>query len=147
MLHIKTDESIWEYSGKENFIVLPITKHVRKDGGLVFVNDETKEASEKFPDLQKVWGYFVEKGVHVPTYRRSNLNLIGAVDRNHYASNPDEETVEQSLYLLKETSDNNPNYLFYLQGPLGGDKFSELNYKILNSDRFILLERVENVEV
>lgn len=147
MLHIKTDEPFWEYSGKENFLVLPITKHVRKDGGLVFVSEESKEASERFPDLQKVWGYFVGSGVQAPTYRRSNVNLIGAIERNHYASNPDEETIEQSLYLLKETSDNNPTYLFYLHGPLGGDRFLDLHKRILSNDRFIVLERIENVEM
>jgi hypothetical protein len=147
MLHIKTDETFWNYSGKENFLVLPITTHVRKDGGLVFVREEAKEAAEKFPDLQKVWGYFIKSGVQTPTYRRSNINLIGAIERKHYASNPDEEVVEQSLYLLKETSDNNPGYLFYLQQPLGGDDFYELNKRVLSTDRFILLERVPHVEV
>lgn len=144
MIVVKTDESIWEYSGRENFFVVPITSHVRKDGGLVLTNELAKEAAEKFPDLQKRWGYFIKNNVSSPTYRRAAINLIGVIEREHYASRPSEEVIEPNLYLLKEVCENNPNYIFYLSSPVGGDEFLELNKRILSDERFVLLEREQN---
>lgn len=146
MLQVKTDESFWNYSGQENFLVIPITSYIRKDGNLVLVSDEGKEAATQFQDLQKVWGYLVGRGVPLPTLRRRGVNLVGVMDREHYASNPNKDFLETSLYLLREMSESNPNYLFYLLGPLGGKGFEELNSRILNTDRFISLERTVNVE-
>lgn len=144
MRKIKTDESIWEYAGKENFFVIPITTHIRKDGALVLTDELAKEAAEKFPDLQKRWGYFIQNNVFSPTYRRASINLIGVIEREHYASRPSEETVEQNLYLLKEVCENNPSYVFYLRTPIGGEEFEELNFRVLSDDRFILLEMEPN---
>lgn len=140
----KTDEDFWEYAAKDTFLVVPITEHVRKDGGLVLVDDFAKEASTKYPDLQKRWGYFLSNNVSSPTYRRMNVNLLGLPDRSHYASKPNPETVESSLYLLKEVCEENPVYLFYLYGELGGAEFREMHERILTNERIILLEREKN---
>lgn len=140
----KTDEDFWEYASKETFLVVPITEHVRKDGGLVVVDEFAKEAAEKYPDLQKRWGYFISNNVATPTYRRMEVNLIGLPDRSHYASKPNLETVESSLYLLKEVCEENPQYIFYLYGELGGEEFRDSHERILTGERIILLERETN---
>lgn len=141
MREFKTDESLWDYADKENFLVIPITSYVRKDGSLVLTNELAKEAAEKFADLQKRWGYFIENGVSLPTYRRANMNLMGIVERKHYASKPDKETVEEGLYLLNEASSENPSYVFYMYGLIGGEEFRDSHEKILTNERIILLER------
>lgn len=141
MIRVRTDEPFWEYAGKDNFLVLPITSHIRKDGGVTFVDPIAKEAAEKYPDLQKRWGYFLSHGVAVPLYRSKTVNLAGIPIRNHYASKVDSEMVETGLYLLQETAMANPTYLFYLQ-PLSED--IELHARILDLDRIILLEEVRD---
>ncbi len=137
MLTVKTDESFWTYSGQNNFLVIPITRYLRQDGYITLIDPIAKEAEQLHPPLRRIWGYLVDAGIKLPVYSRGIYNLVGAATRHHYASKPDQEIVIESLNLLVELADSNPEYLFYLNDYLGG--FKELNEEIL-SDRFIVLE-------
>lgn len=134
------EETIWDYEGRENFIVVPITGFLRKDNAVAMVHPIAKEAEDRYPKLANKWGWLTVNGA-IPTHRTKKVNLIGLKDRKHYASNPDDETVTESLLFLNELSLDNPDYVFYLDGYLGGEKLAELNKQLLTSDRIVILER------
>lgn len=141
------NQSIWDYKGKDNFIVVPITGFVRKDGALSFVHPLAKRADEDFPKLSLKWGWMTSNGVLTPVHRTSEVNLIGMKDRDHYASAPDEEVIRDSLLTLNEVSWNNSSYVFYLDGFLGGEDFAQLHKDVLTSDRIVVLvSRDSNVD-
>lgn len=135
-----TDESIWDYQGRENFIVVPITGFLRKDNAVALVHQVAKEAEERYPKLSNRWGWLMTNGA-VPIHRTKSVNLIGVKDRKHYAANPDDDTVTESLMFLNELSMDNPNYVFYLDDFLGGEKLADLNKKFLTSERIIVLRK------
>lgn len=139
MRHVRTSESIWDYEHRDNFLVIPITGFVRKDNGLAFTHPLAKEAEERYPGLSRRWGYLFKSGVVAPTHRTKNLNLIGMKEKDHYAAGPSEESVITSLYLINDLSTDNRDYIFYLYGFLGGDKFADKHEEILTSDRVVLL--------
>lgn len=142
----KTNESIWSYSGRDNFLVIPINSFVRKDGGLAMSSDLAKEAGEKFPSLGLRWGYLVKNGVVMPIHRSSDFCLVGLKEKDHYASKVNPVVISDSLSLLNETSLNNPEHIYYLQGYLGGEEFSRMHEAILSSDRIVLLLPVDSEE-
>jgi hypothetical protein len=137
--HPEENETIWDYQGRDNFIVIPITGFVRKDKALTFIHPVAKQAEEKFPKLAAKWGYLVSSGIYAPIHRTKYLNLLGLKDRQHYAAAPDESTISASLMFLNELSWDNPRYVFYLDGFLGGDEFIELHKRYLTSDKVVVL--------
>lgn len=132
------EKNIWEYAQRDNFIVIPVTGFVRKDGGIAAVHPVTKEAYELHPILPKKLGYLFSQGVTAPTHRTKSVNLIALKDREHYASKPSPEIVSESLLILNEVSLENRDYVFYLPGFLGGDEFISLHEEILLSDRIVV---------
>lgn len=132
------DKDIWEYAHRDNFIVIPVTGFVRKDGGIAAIHPVTKEAYELYPMLPKKLGYLFANGVTAPTHRTKNVNLIALKDREHYASKSIESVVSESLMILNEVSSENRDYIFYLPGFLGGEEFSKLHEEILSSDRIVV---------
>jgi hypothetical protein len=145
MIHVKTDEPLWNYADKENFFVVPTTTYIRKDGVLALVSPVAKDALSKFPQLAKRWGYMMSMGV-IPTYRSGAVNLIGLADRAHYASKPDKDTIEASLYALNERADNSPGFIFYLYEPLGGWEYLNTHLDILKCGNIVLLEPIKEME-
>lgn len=135
------DEPIWEYEREDNVIVIPITKFVRKDGGVVFVEELAKSAGERYPTLANRWGWLLNNGVSNPVFRQANTNLLGLPDRKHYASKPDAELVEGSLWYLSEQAMENPKFVYYLVGPLGGEEFMDAHKEILDEATNVVLLR------
>lgn len=112
-------ESIFEYLGPVNVIVLPITTYVKKSTGeLSVVEPVTKEAFERFPFLSKRWGYLMDIGVTYPTYRSSDMILLGVPTKDHYAAKDNEIFIEGSLIYIADLAFQMSDKLFYLE-PLG----------------------------
>jgi len=141
MICVNSDEPLWNYAGEKNYLVIPISEYIKRDGRLSIVGADATEALTRFPDLPIVWGYFVGRGIQAPTFRRRGINLIGGLERKHYASKPSPEVVRGSLYLLREAAEDSPDFLFYFNGPLGGEECFRHHEEILKSDRFIILRR------
>ena len=135
---VKPDEPVWEYAYRDNFLVIPITHYVRKDGHLVMQGDLAKEAEARHPGLAKRWGYLVKAGVEYPVHRNKDFNLIGLKVRDSHLSKFEEETITTSLLYLNDKSTSNMNYVFYLDGFLGGNRFKSLHEELLTSDRIIV---------
>ena len=141
MQRVRPDEqyTIWDYHGRENFLVIPITKFIRKDGAVTFVHPLAKQAEERFPKLSAKWGWMLSKHILGPTHRTRYMNLIGLPDREHYASQASEVCIRTSLLFLNELSWDNLNYVFYLDGYLGGEEFAPLHKELLTSDGIVVL--------
>lgn len=115
MIIANKENSIFDYEGEQNVIVLPITNYVRKDGNLVVKNELTKQFFEKYSNLSKKWGYMISQGVEYPSYSTSTTQLLGISDRKHYASSFDEEKLISGLWYIKEQALLNPNLVFYIE--------------------------------
>lgn len=109
------ENSIFDYEGEKNTIILPITQYVRKDGNIVAKNRITKLFFDKYPTLSKKWGYMVSQMVDYPTYSTAHTSLLGLPSKNHYASASDEELIEAGLWYLKEQALIKNDYVFYIE--------------------------------
>ena len=111
-------EDFWEYLGPENVVVLQTTLHTKRNGELSVVHPRTKEAFNKFPHLKQRWGYYNSIGISYPTYRSSDMILLGLPTREKYNTSESEMLIQSSLVYLADLADEMPNELFYLE-PLG----------------------------
>jgi hypothetical protein len=108
------ENNLFEYEGEYNFITLPITQFVRKDGNLAIVSPTTKLFFEKYPQLPKKWGYMISNDVIYPSYTNSKTNLLGIPNKKHYASAVSEEIFKEGLWYIKEESLLKTNFVFYI---------------------------------
>lgn len=138
---IKTDEPIENYEASNNYIVLPITQFVRKDGGLVFTHETSKFFSEKY-QINRYWGYLVSQGIQYPVYRGKNTNLLGLPTQQHYKSAFSSELLVNSLLWLSELAEANRDYLFYLSGL---DEYLSIIKDTIQDVNVIYLEKVEQL--
>lgn len=117
----KTDEPLVNYAGPENLLVIPITSFLKKDGSVTLIDEEAKLLAEKYPDLPEVFGALMSQGVPAPVYRREDVNVLGIIDREHYASGVSEELVAEGLVQIADSAQDYRNFLVYLF-PFGGDE-------------------------
>jgi hypothetical protein len=108
------ENNIFEYEGENNFIVLPITRFVRKDGNLAAISDVTKLFFERYINLSKKWGYMVSQEIPYPSYSTKSTNLIGIPNKNHYASALNNKMFEDGLWYIREESLLKTNFVFYI---------------------------------
>ena len=108
-------DNFWDYLGPENIIVLPITLFVNKNGKLSVSNNKTKEAFIKFKNLAKRWGYLINNKIFYPTYRTSEVFLLGLPVSYDSRKKQDKYLTQGSLLYLAELADSMPNELFYLE--------------------------------
>lgn len=108
------ENTILEYEGEGNVIILPITQFVRKDGNLAVTSENTKLFIEKYPSLPKKWGYMVSNGVPYPSFGTSGTGLMGIANKPHYASAYRWELYEEGMWYVAEQALMNPNTIFYI---------------------------------
>jgi len=142
MIEVTPDDSFFSYAQYDNVLVLPITGFVRKDGGLVFVDEHAKEAAEEHPQLARMMGWLVKQDVPTPYYRKGDINFLGLRTREHYAGKDDAQLIEESLWYLNGEAIEKPGMVFYLY-PLNEDL--ELHRKILGQlPNVVLLRKDEH---
>jgi hypothetical protein len=129
----KLENTIFEYEGKDNVIILPITQFVRKDGNLAVLSSVTKDVFEKYPILPKKWGYMISQGVPYPSYTISSSAFIGIPNKKHYASALDEELINSGIWYVLEEAMLKQEKIFYL-----------VEEEFMNSE--ILIERYKNID-
>lgn len=139
------ENSIFDYEGEKNTIVLPITRYVRKDGNLVAKNETTKQFFDKYSALPKKWGYMISQMVEYPTYSTSNTSLLGVPNRNHYASAPDEDIIQSSLWYLKEQALIKSDHVFYIEENNEFSKEALINF-FEEVDNIVMLRKEQNNE-
>jgi hypothetical protein len=140
---IKTDEPIQNYEQVDNFIIVPITLHTRKDGGLVFSHEIAKMFDKNY-NLSKKWGYLVNSGINYPVYRHDNTNLIGIPVQKHYKSAFDKTIFTEGLFYLSEFASGYKDYLFYITGL---DDHLDVIRDILKIEQNIIyLQKVEEIK-
>lgn len=116
-----TDEPLINYAGDDNLLVVPITGFVRKDGHVALVDEDAKLISEKYPEMTKYFGYMVQNDITAPVFRREGINVLGIVDRGHYASALDVDLVSEGIMRIADAADEYQDMLVYLF-PFGGDE-------------------------
>lgn len=135
----KTDEPLVNYKGDENLLVVPITAFVRKDGNVALVDEEAKVLAAEYPDMTRYFGQMLGLDVPYPVFRRKDINVMGVVDRTHYASAPDEDLITAGFSAILEACEEYSNMLVYLF-PFGGDK--ERNEEVFaDAKNVVLLEK------
>lgn len=146
MISVVREKDIFSYEGEKNVIVLPITSFVRKDGHLAVTNNVTKMFFDKYVNLSKKWGYMIENNVIYPSFTSSKTNLIGVVEKRHYASSVDEESIESSFWYIRENALLKSDYIFYLI-PIGKESEEKRAKEVLNNlDNVVFLkEEMESV--
>lgn len=132
----KTDEPLVNYSGSENLLVIPITSFLKKDGSVTLVDEDAKLLAEKYPDLPAVLGALLAQGVPTPVYRREDINILGVIDREHYASSVSQELVAEGLFQIADSAEDYGNFLVYLF-PFGG--MEELTKEMLGDCKNVIL--------
>jgi hypothetical protein len=110
----KLENNIFEYEGETNYVILPITQFVRKDGNLAIVSEVSKVFFEKYPNLSKKWGYMISQEIPYPSFTTKTTNLLGVPNKTHYASAVNEEIFEEGMWYVKEESLLKSNFIFYL---------------------------------
>lgn len=140
MLIVDIEDSVFEYEGKDNIIMLPITGFVKKDGTLAVTSEVTKTFFQKYPSLPKKWGYMISNNVIYPSFLSSNTNLIAITEKLHYAASSDLNSIKSGYWYIKEMSLSKPDYVFYFF-PMGG-KEGEEEFKSIfsDSDNVVLLK-------
>jgi hypothetical protein len=113
MIIANSEPDLISYEGQKNVIVLPITKFVRKDGGVAIVDDTSKIFLNKYPSLSKKWGYMVSMGIPFPSYSTNKTNLVGIPDRDHYASAFNESLLMFGLWYIREQAISKTDKIFY----------------------------------
>jgi hypothetical protein len=114
MIIANSEPDITSYEDKNNVIILPITKFVRKDGGIALVDEVSKIFLSKYPSLSKKWGYMTSMGIPFPSYSTNKTNLVGISDREHYASAFNESLLMFGLWYIREQSLSKPDKVFYM---------------------------------
>lgn len=114
MLTVELEEDIFSYEGPKNVIVLPITGFVRKDGNLVATNTITKKFFEKYHSLAKKWGYMINNDVIYPSFVSSETNLLGIVEKPHYAGAYRPEAIFNGFWYVKELALIRPDHIYYI---------------------------------
>lgn len=121
MRAVKTDEPLINYSGPENLLVIPITSFVKKDGTVAIVDPQARLVAEAHPELPLVFGSLLSQGIPTPVFRNRDVNIMGVVDREHYASSISPELVVEGLMSVARSADDYRDFLVYLF-PFGGDE-------------------------
>lgn len=146
MIVAEIEGSVFDYEDEKNIMVLPITAFIRKDGKVASSNNITKEFFNKYPSLSKKWAYMLENNVIYPTFVSSKSELIGIVEKLHYAASPDEESILNGLWYIKELSLRKPDYLFYII-EMGGEAQSYMFKDVFkDSDNVVLLKKRKEVD-
>lgn len=147
MLVVDIENSVFDYQGENNVIILPITGFVRMDGKLAARNSITKEFFDTYPSLSKKWAYMIQNNVLYPSFSSYGTELIGIVERLHYASSIDKSSILDGFWYIKELSLQKPNHIFYFVEIGGEEEEKELREIFKESTNVVLLkERKENHE-
>lgn len=142
MIIADLENSVFDYEGRDNVIILPITKFVRKDGNLAVVSEITKSVFEKYPILPKKWGYMISQNVPYPSYKTNSSYFIGIPNKKHYASAFDEELFKNGIWYLFEDAMVKQENVYYIIE----DDFieaSSLSEVFKNLDNIVFLKRRE----
>lgn len=114
MIITKDPYELNEYAEENSVLVIPITKHVRKDGKLVFIDENSKALQKSYQNLSKKWGYMIQNDVVYPYFTSGSVNLIGIPEKNHYASAFNEDMFVEGMWYLRDKSFTEQDKTFYL---------------------------------